>query len=326
MNFELIRYSEEYEGAWDRFVIQSRNGTFLQSRHFLNYHPKERFRDHSLMIVQGTNICAVIPGCEYVENGKKIFYSHKGSTFGGIIIADHLYNVIDVQNIIRLLLDYLKNNNFNTVCLKQTPNIFCKKNADLIDYLLFNESFKDNYELNYSVDLNNINKDIVTSFNQQKRRYYNKSSTKGLTFKELKSNAEIELFYMVLCKNLKKFDKKPVHTIDELIELYTSRIPQIISFYGVYLGNTMIAGSMVFKFERVFHTQYLASDNDFADYYPAYYLYYNLIKAAIDLKYDYLTFGIVTENCGKTLNLGLATFKEGFGTEPFINKSFFRDI
>ena len=66
---EFIKYENKYEDRWDRFVLEkSRNGTFLQTRRFLSYHPTERFTDASLMVLQGGNIAAVIPSCEIVDD------------------------------------------------------------------------------------------------------------------------------------------------------------------------------------------------------------------------------------------------------------------
>ena len=40
MEFTVQPYTADQEAAWDRFVMQeSGNGTFLQTRNFLNYHP-----------------------------------------------------------------------------------------------------------------------------------------------------------------------------------------------------------------------------------------------------------------------------------------------
>ena len=74
MAFNIIKYSDEWEAKWDKFVMKdSANGTFLQSRKFINYHPQGRFSDASILVMQGTNIVAVIPACDTVENGKRCF-------------------------------------------------------------------------------------------------------------------------------------------------------------------------------------------------------------------------------------------------------------
>ena len=46
--YEILPYKSDMESRWDRFVMEeSVNGTFLQTRKFLNYHPEGRFQDAS---------------------------------------------------------------------------------------------------------------------------------------------------------------------------------------------------------------------------------------------------------------------------------------
>ena len=86
----LIRYEKQYEKEWDEFVEkESINGTFLQTRRFLNYHPVDRFVDASYIVRSvKEGIVAVCPACLKVEKGHKILYSHMGSTYGGIVIHE----------------------------------------------------------------------------------------------------------------------------------------------------------------------------------------------------------------------------------------------
>ena len=76
MDLTIKPYDSNFETAWDNFVLkESVNGTFLHTRNFLNYHPEGRFEDCSLMVMNGTNIVAVIPACKIVEGRKNIFFS-----------------------------------------------------------------------------------------------------------------------------------------------------------------------------------------------------------------------------------------------------------
>jgi len=52
------------------------------------------------------------------------------------------------------------------------------------------------------------------------------------------------------------------------------------------------------------------------------FLIYHLIECAVEKQLELFTFGICTENQGRYLNFGLSRFKEGFGTEFCLNKSF----
>ena len=57
--FSIKCHTQEQEENWDSFVKQkSMNGTFLQTRKFINYHPKDRFKDCSLMIYKGNTLTA----------------------------------------------------------------------------------------------------------------------------------------------------------------------------------------------------------------------------------------------------------------------------
>ena len=47
--FEVRRYTPDKASEWNRFVAQSKNGTFLFDRRFMDYHA-DRFEDCSLMV------------------------------------------------------------------------------------------------------------------------------------------------------------------------------------------------------------------------------------------------------------------------------------
>ena len=38
MKYDLIKYSDDMAGEWNRFVASSKNGTFLLNRLYLDYH------------------------------------------------------------------------------------------------------------------------------------------------------------------------------------------------------------------------------------------------------------------------------------------------
>lgn len=325
----IEQYKEEYEEKWDKFILNnSINGTFLQTRNFLNYHPKERFLDDSLIIYKGNDtIVAVIPACIIYEGDMKVFYSHLGSTFGGIIINKSFNNIEHVDAIIQALNNYLEDNNYNKIVLKNTSDLFSNGNINLINYFLFKDGYLSYDEISFYINFKEYRDDIISNFSASRRRGYKHSLKNNLEFKKINSSEELELFYSILCSNLEKFDSKPVHTLNELIDFKENRLKDIVDFFGVYLENTLIAGSMVFKFDgKVFHTQYLAADKKYLNLYPMNFLDMNLIKTAKEEKFEYFSFGISTENHGQILNYTLAEFKEGFGTAYSINKTFYKNL
>ena len=74
ITYEIRRYEDEDAAAWDAFLLQTVNGTFLQSRRFLSYHPAGRFRDCSLMIYDAKgNLAALCPGADQMMDGRRVF-------------------------------------------------------------------------------------------------------------------------------------------------------------------------------------------------------------------------------------------------------------
>ena len=148
----------------------------------------------------------------------------------------------------------------------------------------------------------------------------------NLQIKEVKTKEGINEFYKILCASLIKYNTKPVHSLEELYDLYFNRLPNTIRFYGVYQNENMIAGSMVFILNSVFHTQYLCANPDYLYLKPMDFMDGSLINISFEEGFDYFSFGISTENQGKYLNETLAKFKEGFGTQFYNNKTYYKEI
>ena len=87
----IKKYNKSYEKKWDRFINDSNNGTVFQTRKFLNYHIHRQFNDHSLIIYKNKTIVALIPGAYIIKNKKKTFYSHPGTSYGGLVIKSGLH-------------------------------------------------------------------------------------------------------------------------------------------------------------------------------------------------------------------------------------------
>ncbi len=321
---DLIPYEKQWADKWDRFVLtESVNGTFLQTRNFLNYHPIERFVDNSLLFVKGNNIVAVLSANICEEDNRKRLYSHRGSTFGGLVLGKAFKKISALEPIMQLLENYLQSNNIAEIELKMTSRLYAPEETGLLDYFLQLYNYSVTYEMGYYIDFISYADDIESNFTASIRRDYRTSLKNAFAFKELHTDAEIAGFYDVLCENYQKFDKLPVHTLDELLYFKNVCLKDIVRFYGVFKGDAMAAGSMVFGFDkRVFHTQYLACRHDMLSLFANNFLYRNLIVAAKELGFAKISFGTSTLEQGKVLNKSLAQFKEGFGAREYVNSTF----
>ena len=321
----IIQYEDKYEKCWDEFVLNdSMNGNFLQTRNFLNYHKKNLFVDGSLMFFKGETLAAVMPA-NIIEDGK-VLISHEGSTFGGIIVGETFCSTTNYKWIFEELSDYIKEQRYERVEIRTSSRLYKRldKSNELLDYYYQLHGFTNKREVGFFVDLSQIDDNYEKNFDSLKRRKLKKAAKFDLSFREITDEKGIEEFYYVLADNMKKFDTVPVHTCEEMKEFKFKRLCDNVSFFGVYLDNVMVAGSMVFDFcnKKVFHTQYLASRHDYLECCPNEYLYTNLIRTAKEMGYRYLSYGTSTLNHGDVYNESLGLYKEGFNTDTYLNTTY----
>ena len=105
---EIIQYTPLQADEWDAFVQNSKNGTFLLERRFMDYHA-HRFSDCSLLIYEDNQLVALFPA-NWVEE-ERCIHSHQGLTYGGLILTSEATErqVIAIfQGILLWYMDYLQ--------------------------------------------------------------------------------------------------------------------------------------------------------------------------------------------------------------------------
>lgn len=118
-------------------------------------------------------------------------------------------------------------------------------------------------------------------------------------------------FHGILSEVLKKHQAKPVHSPEEMM-LLKSRFPENIELFVALENQQMIAGTLLFIYPQLIHTQYLAANDSARKNGALDFLLCSLIEHYQNQKI-YFDFGISTENNGQFLNEGLIHHKEGFG-------------
>ncbi len=327
-NIEI--FSEQHEKQWDQFVMQdSLNGTFLHTRNFLNYHKKGKFEDISLEIYKKNKLVAVCPACLITEKEEKTFFSHLGSTFGGIILNKDIYRAEDMIELVGTVEEFLKSIGISKIVMKLPPDFFCKAGMSLLEYVFRYEDYASYVELNSYIDLECDDEIIWQRIDRNKKRNISKCKERKLWFRKLDRDEEIAQFYDLLKINLSKHGLKPVHSYDEILEFRHVRLKDETLFYGVGLEEQILAAGMLFVFDsvNVLHAQNL-SYNPFVEreYSPITYLYYKVIMEAKKKGYSKLTWGVSTEDHGRMLNRGLIRNKESFGSGYFLNTTYYKSI
>lgn len=297
MNFVINKYSSTEYKRWNSFVEQSSNGTFLFNRNYMEYH-SDRFIDHSLTIYDKQDLVAIIPA----NIVKSKFISYGGLTYGGVI-HDQRIGTEKMLYIFEALINYLKKNNISEIIYKAVPHIYHIKPCEEDLYALFRFNFE-LYRRDPSSTIN-LNNTFVPG---KKINRYKKLQKDGLqVIKSNDSNNIIETFKNNL---IKKYGLSPTHTANELNLLY-NKFPNNINFYEVHFNNTFVGGAILFITKKVVHVQYMTATEEGYKLRVFDYLFTYLTDLYRN-KFDYLDFGISSEQDGRYLNTGLIAQKEGF--------------
>ena len=328
--FEKYTKNKDYE--WDAFInFESANGTFLQTRKFLNYHPDGKFSDCSLLVYdEKDKLVAVCPACEIISanKGEKIFYSHRGSTFGGIVVSKKIYKARYIIPLLEEFEQYLMKDQYSDVFIKITPDIYSIERSALLEYAFYYQHYDEYKELNPYIDYRTYAEKVETNFSQGKRTHVHKCQRNVMIAETLTTDTQIKEYYQILCENLSKYNVKPVHSCEELLLFKNSLLKDQCEFFGVYMDKEMIAGGMMFYFDKTktAHTQYLSAKTEYLRISPVTYLYYWIINEMKTRGYNTLSWGICTENYGRYLNNGLISSKEDFGSTYSNNLTYFKHL
>ena len=131
---KAVAYEERYAATWDQFVRESRNGTFLFQRPFMEYH-KDRFEDASLLFLdEKGGVRGLLPA--NVRSDKGLVQSHGGLTYGGLVLSADT-QATEVGEMMRLLTTHFLEKGCRVLQYKPTPYIYHDYPSDEDLYWLF---------------------------------------------------------------------------------------------------------------------------------------------------------------------------------------------
>ena len=299
-SLEIKRYTPAFADEWNQFVATSKNGTFLFDRRYMDYHA-DRFTAHSLLFYIGHRLLAVLPAHESGDT----LYSHKGLTYGGLVMSPRL-TVVQTMNLFRELNGQLCQEGFRHVCYKCIPWIYHRLSSDEDIYALFHECHARMVARDFAT---NVFLSSGMRWERVRRRGVSRAANAGVS---IERSDDYAAFWDVLQRNLQtKYGVMPVHTLQE-IELLHSRFPQNIQLYQAVKKGEVLGGVVLYVSQQVVHAQYSSATSE------------GKKLGVIDLLYDrifsdygnypYFDFGRSTEHPdGSGLNEKLVFQKEGFG-------------
>ena len=313
------RYTPENHQTWNEFVKQSRQGTFLFDRNYMDYH-QDRFHDHSLMIYYKDKLYALLPANEVVsDSGNKVgsdsdieislkeLVSHQGLTYGGLLTCNKMTAALTCETF-EAIGNYLKQEGFSKLTYKAIGEFRKAFLLQIVSDALIHtgKASLSTREISTTIPLQN-----KLRFSEQRRRGIRKAKRNQLIIRQ-STPEDVLAFWNILNNNLQqKYHTRPVHSNEEL-QLLMSRFPENIIGYSVLKDEEVIAGTILFITPQVIHTQYISASEKGKE------------EGALDLLFDYIInqkkwnapfidFGKSTEERGNYLNANLIHQKEGFG-------------
>ncbi|HLM01514.1 MAG TPA: GNAT family N-acetyltransferase [Pyrinomonadaceae bacterium] len=294
------RYAGERSAEWNEFVKNSKNGTFLFDRNYMDYHA-DRFTDCSLMFRGADDkLIAVMPA----NLKDDALVSHGGLTFGGVVSNQRMKTPMMLE-IFESLIEFAETAGARRIVYKAVPHIYHAQAAEEDLYALFRR------------DAQLVRREASTTINLQERLSVSKGRKWTINQSrknkiEVRESGDFETFMRLEAEVLAaKYNVVPVHTAAEM-HLLAERFPDNIKLFGAFLGDEMLAGAIVYASPTVAHAQYMAANAEGKQLFALDAILHELISARYSEK-RYFDFGISTERQGRYLNVGLVEYKESWG-------------
>ncbi len=298
----MKKYSENDKEIWNEFNSKSKNSLFMFNRNYMDYH-RDRFKDHSLMFYNDEDLIAILPMSQH----DNMLVSHGGLTYGGFI-TDTKMKQHTMNDCFDELLKYAKENGINKIRYKVIPHIYHSQPAEEDRFSLF-ANHGNLVTIDASTYLNLLQPLKMPKGRKAQISRARREGVEICILDDLDSYTEfINLENSVLEE---RHDTHAVHSASELKMLH-DLFPANIHLFAAKKDGEIIAGTVVFEYEQVVHTQYMAA-NEEARRIGALDLAVGTVIEKYKENKKWLDFGISTEHDRIFLNEGLISQKEGCG-------------
>lgn len=296
------RYSEEKKDMWNAFNANSKNSLFMFDRNYMDYH-KDRFIDHSLLFFNEGDLVALLP----MSQREDILISHGGLTYGGLI-TDNKMKQHTMNECFDELVKYAEENGIKSIRYKTIPHIYHSQAAEEDRYALYSHGAR-----LVTVDASTyVNLLQPLKMPKGRKAQISRAKRENVVIFVMDDIDSYTNFISLENRVLEeRHGTHAVHTAQEL-KLLHDLFPNNIHLFAAIKDEKIIAGVVVYEYDQVVHTQYMAADDE-ARQIGALDLAVNTVIEKYREEKKWLDFGISTEHDRVYLNEGLISQKEGFG-------------
>lgn len=311
---KIERYEPSKRGEWDAFVRESKNGTFLFERDYMDYH-SDRFHDHSLMIYDDKGrLVSVLPAH---EDGAR-YASHDGLTYGGFV-THYTMGSGTMLDMLGEVKEYLRAAGFEQWLYKTIPHIYQTMPAEEDLYALWWHG------------ANVTRSGVIAALPLMGRRPPQQTRREralkavwqaGVT---VVRNIDLAEFWRLLSDTLlTRHGAHPVHSLAE-IELLRSRFPANIKLIGARQDGKLLAGAVMYETPQVARIQYMAASPEGREAH-ALDLIIDALRNGSYFGKQWLDMGTSDERGGRWLNRGLIDYKESWGARAIAHNHYLLEL
>ena len=307
---EIVKYDGSMRGQWDEMVRNSRNGTFLHERGYMDYHI-DRFTDCSLVALRDSKACCLLPA----NIDGDTLWSHRGLTYGGWIVPFKHFDTTVMVEVMDAAVSWMRANNLKRLVYKPVPHIYHRYPCEEDLYALFRHGAS-LIETNISTTI-----DLTCPLPLDRGNKSGVNAARKASIQTGESN-DWEGYWDLLSSLLgERYGTRPVHTLDE-IKLLQSRFPDNLRLYTATHDGELLAGVVMYYSGPVAHSQYIGASQQGKESKALTLLFDWLIKESAEKGYRYFDFGISNEDHGRYLNEGLVRQKCRLGGRGIVYNTF----
>ncbi len=308
--FEVQRYTPELRGEWEDFVEEADNGTLFHLQSFFDYHPPGRFDHHHLIFRKNGKVFALFPAT--LQQG--LLSSHSGASYGGFVVKGGL-GIREALGLVQELLNYAQGQEIKRIKLTIPPIIYWNHPNNYLDFALIRNGFSyEKRELSSVIGLSYKSEEaILSTFKNEARTAVRKAQKSGVQVAE---SDDLPTFYEILNRNLQlRHNVTPTHSLDELT-LLKKLLPERIKLFSAFYQGKQVAGVVLFICnQKVVLAFYISHNQDYQNLRAVNLLFYECLRWAWKVGFQWLDLGTFTLNMEP--NLGLGRFKENFGAQGY---------
>jgi hypothetical protein len=297
--------------SWRDLLARSPWACLFHEAGFLTYHPEGRFHWHHLLATNGGRSVALIPGGLTEKDGRKLFRSPLGASFGGPVLAERM-PASDVLALLQALQTHATAQGWAGIELTPPPTIYRGDASDTLGYALQASGFVLGSRMLCS----------ALPLAAAAPRFENLYRSRNVTKTRAAQRAGIETafggrdlmndFTTVLEATYQRHGVAPTHSLSELNDLF-DRMPERFSIAVARHEGRPVAGLFLMKMNtRVENAFYICQTTEDAHLNAGLALFAAVIDRLGDAGIAVLDLGPSSMPDG-SLNRGVCFFKEGVG-------------